>query len=157
MSDIKAGDFVKINGQDSVGEVISVKGNDLQVALSIMKVNVKKNKVTLAQAPVQQAHFNSRPSDFATSAGIDTREKLMHFKFELDVKGKSKEEVMVELPVWVDEAVILGIKEAKVVHGRGNGILKDTVRSFLRKYKEVASVGDDERGGDFVTVVKFRE
>jgi DNA mismatch repair protein MutS2 len=157
MSEIKPGDYVKISGQDSIGEVISVKGNDLQVALGIMKVNVKKNKVTLAQAPVIQQDFNSQPKDFAMSAGIDTREKLMHFKFELDVKGKSKEEVMMELPVWVDEAVILGIKEAKVVHGRGNGILKDTVRSFLRKYKEVQSVGDDERGGDFVTVVKFRE
>jgi DNA mismatch repair protein MutS2 len=58
----------------------------------------------------------------------------------------------------VDDAILLGVSEAKVVHGRGNGILKDTVRSFLRKYKEVQSVGDDEKGkgGDFVTVVKFK-
>jgi DNA mismatch repair protein MutS2 len=156
MSEIKTGDFVKINGQDTVGEVLSVKGNDLQVAVGIMKVSVKKNKVTLANAPIPQQPVKSY-SDFATASGIDTREKLMHFKFELDVKGKSKEEVMLELPVWVDEAIILGIKEAKVVHGRGNGILKNTVRSLLRKYKEVESVGDDERSGDFVTVVKFRE
>jgi DNA mismatch repair protein MutS2 len=156
MSEIKTGDFVKINGQDTVGEVLSVKGNDLQVAVGIMKINVKKNKVTPATAPLPQQPVKSY-SDFATSAGIDTREKLMHFKFELDVKGKSKEEVMLELPVWVDEAIILGIKEAKVVHGRGNGILKNTVRSLLRKYKEVENVGDDERSGDFVTVVKFKE
>lgn len=52
MSEIKVGDFVKITGQESVGEVISIKGNDLQVALGIMKVMVKKNKVSLATPPV---------------------------------------------------------------------------------------------------------
>lgn len=90
------------------------------------------------------------------SSGIDTKEKLMHFKFELDVRGKMKEEVMMELPVWVDEAILLGIKEAKVIHGRGNGILKDTVRSTLRKFKEVDSVAD-EGGNDYITLVKFKQ
>ena len=155
MNDIKPGDFVKINGQEATGEVLSVKGNDLQVALGVMKVNVKKNKVSLAQAPIQ---YNfSPPKDYASNSGIDTKAKLMHFQFELDVKGKSKEDMLMELPVWVDEAIILGIKEAKVVHGRGNGILKNTVRTILRKYKEVASVADDEKSGDYVTVVKFAD
>lgn len=154
MDTIKVGDFVKINGQDSVGEVISVKGNDLQVALGIMKVSVKRNKVSTANPPVIAEDKRGIKGNMVESSGIDTKEKLMHFKFELDVRGKMKEEVMIELPVWVDEAILLGIKEAKIVHGRGNGILKNTVRTTLRKFKEVESAGDDG-GNDFVTLVKF--
>lgn len=157
MTEIKPGDFVKIAGQETVGEVLSVKGNDLEVALGLMKVMVRKNKVTLAERP-EEEEYEEEPDNFVSSSGIDTKEKLMHFKFELDVRGKMKEEIMNELSVWVDDAILLGVSEAKVIHGRGSGILKDTVRSFLRKYREVESLSDDvpEKGGDFVTVVKFR-
>jgi DNA mismatch repair protein MutS2 len=155
MSEIKPGDFVKINGQDTVAEVLSVKGNDLEVAMGIMKMTVKKNKVTLSQAP---------PDSFETLADttgnvtIDTKEKLLHFQFELDVRGKAKEEVISLLTNWVDDAILLGLQEARIVHGRGSGVLKDTVRSFLRKYKEVISLSDEvrEKGGDHVTLVKFK-
>lgn len=159
MSEIKQGDFVKINGQETVAEVLSVKGNDLQLGVGMLKVSVKKNKVTLAPPPIKDDRPSLNDSYKMASSGIDTKEKLMHFKFELDVRGKMKEDIMIELPVWVDEAVLLGVKEAKVVHGRGNGILKDTVRTLLRKYKEVASVGDEGqgKGGDYVTLVKFRD
>ncbi len=158
MSEIKVGDFVKISGQDTVAEVLAVKGNDLQVAMGIMKMTVKKNKVTPALAPVSQNTVNY-PSSASASSGIDTKEKLMHFKFELDVRGKMKDEIMMELPVWIDEAVLLGVNEAKIIHGRGNGILKETVRTFLKKYKEVKSAGDasQDKGGDFATLVKFQE
>ncbi len=153
MNDIKAGDFVQIIGQQTVAEVLSVKGNDLEVTASGMKLRIKKNKVQLAEKPEEKQV--SLPG--SSVAGIDTKEKLMHFKFELDVRGKAKEEVIAALTEWVDDALLLGVEQAKIVHGRGTGVLKDTVRSFLRKYKEVSSAGDDEgRNGDFVTVVKFR-
>jgi DNA mismatch repair protein MutS2 len=152
----KPGDYVKLEGQDSVAEVLSVKGNELEVMVGVMKIKVKATKVTKAEAPEEE--FEEEVENIMESSGINTKEKLMHFKFELDVRGKMKEEVITELSTWVDDAILLGVSEAKVVHGRGNGILKDTVRSFLRKYKEVQSVGDDEKGkgGDFVTVVKFK-
>ncbi len=158
MQNIKPGDFVTILSQGTVGEVIAVKGNDLEIALGLMKVTVKKNKVAPALAPKED---DSRLSSYHDqgSRGIDTKEKLMRFKFELDVRGKSKEEVMAELAEWVDDALLLGIKEATVVHGRGNGILKDTVRATLRKYKEIGNLSDAvlEKGGEGTTVVKFKE
>ncbi|GAL86661.1 mismatch repair ATPase [Sporocytophaga myxococcoides] len=155
MSEIKPGDFVKINGQDTAVEVLSVKGNDLEVAMGIMKMTVKKNKVTFSQPPAEATKSASFDSGNIT---IDTKEKLLHFQFELDVRGKAKEDVINLLTNWVDDALLLGLPEARIVHGRGSGVLKDTVRSFLRKYKEVESVADEvrEKGGDHVTLVKFK-
>ena len=154
MTEIKKGDFVKIQGQEAVAEVLTVKGNDLEVAMGPMKMTVKKNKVSLTE-PLYQEEVRETDENITRTSGIDTKEKLLHFKFELDVRGKMKEEVLQELPAWLDDALLLGVKEAKVIHGRGNGILKETVRSFLRKYKEVESVADD-KGSDFTTVVKFK-
>ena len=155
MAEIKKGDFVKIAGQEAVAEVLAVKGNDLEVTMGLMKMTVKKNKVSIAKAPYQEEQKSGPGEDRTQTSGIDTKERLMHFKFELDVRGKMKDEVIQELPAWVDDALLLGIKEAKIVHGRGTGVLKETVRSFLRKYKEIESAGD-ESGNDFVTVVKFK-
>ena len=147
---------MKIIGQDAVAEVLAVKGNDLEVAVGLMKMMVKKSKATLVKQPNQEERKNSQIEDRAMTSGIDTKDRLLHFKFELDVRGKMKDEVLQELPVWVDDALLLGVKEAKIIHGRGNGILKDTVRSFLRKYKEIENARD-EGDNDFVTVVKFKE
>jgi DNA mismatch repair protein MutS2 len=156
METFKPGDYVKIIGQDTVGQVISVKGNDLEVAVGLLKFNVKKTKVELSEPD-----DTDETEDFefdAADSGIDTKEKLLNFKYELDVRGKMKDEVITELTSWVDDALLLGITEARIIHGRGSGVLKDTVRSFLRKYKEVGSVGDDmkEKGGDYNTLVKFK-
>jgi len=154
MEEIKQGDYIKIIGQTTIAEVIAVRGNDLEIAMGPMKMNVKKSKVELVHPPAPTNQTPQPPKQH-----VDTKEKLMHFKFELDLRGKMKEEVMVELASWTDDAILLGIKEATILHGRGNGILKETVRQILRKYKDVESTGDAprEKGGEGVTLVKFKE
>lgn len=152
MTQIKPGDFVTIDGQETAGEVLSVKGNNVEVALGIMKITVKLNKVTLTEKPDEEESDTEDSSNYS----IDTKEKMMHFQFEFDVRGKLREDVMIELTTWIDDAILLGVEQAKIVHGRGNGVLKNTVRSILRKYKEVEKATDDERGNDAVTVVKFK-
>jgi DNA mismatch repair protein MutS2 len=154
MTQIKAGDFVTIDGQEAAGEVLSIKGNNVEVALGIMKVTVKLNKVTPTQKPQEEKQHSSAGD--GTNYTVDTKERMMNFQFELDIRGKSKEDVMIELMTWIDDAILLGVEEAKIIHGRGNGILKNTVRSMLRKYKEVEKISDDERGGDGVTIVKYK-
>ncbi len=154
MIQLKQGDFVTIDGQETAGEVISIKGNNVEVALGVMKVTVKLSRVTPTTKPVEDS---SSTTSEANSYTVDTKEKMMHFQFELDVRGKMKEDVMIELTPWIDDAILLRVEEAKIIHGRGNGVLKNTVRSMLRKYKEVEKISDEEKGrGDAVTIVRFK-
>lgn len=156
MNQFEPGDFVKIIGQDTIAEVVSDKGKELEVALGAMKMTVKKNRVEPAKAP--EKILSGNENSF-TSSGIDTKEKLMHFQYELDVRGKMKDEVFTTLESWTDDAILLGVKEAKIIHGRGTGVIKDTVRAFLKKYKEVESLSGDpaDKSGDYMTIVKFKE
>ena len=56
-----------------------------------------------------------------------------------------------------DNALVLGIYEIKIVHGKGDGILRTLIRSHLKGYKQVLSMSDEhaDRGGAGVTIVKL--
>ena len=59
---------------------------------------------------------------------------------------------------FTDEAIMLGIPEIKIIHGRGNGILRQVVRDYLYSVPEVASLGSEaeERGGDGATLAVLK-
>jgi DNA mismatch repair protein MutS2 len=53
---------------------------------------------------------------------------------------------------------MLGSPELRIVHGKGDGILRTLVRNHLRTYKQVQSMEDEhaDRGGPGVTVVRMK-
>jgi DNA mismatch repair protein MutS2 len=59
------------------------------------------------------------------------------------------------LDQFIDDAILLGHGELRILHGKGEGVLRKVVREQLKKFKQVASLKDEhiERGGDGVTVV----
>jgi DNA mismatch repair protein MutS2 len=65
------------------------------------------------------------------------------------------EEVGSILDQFLDDAILLGQGELKILHGKGEGILRKVVREQLKKVKGVASFKDEhiDRGGDGITVV----
>ncbi len=150
--DFKVGDFVKIAGQSAIGEVVGFKGSDLEVIFGLLKTTVKKNRVERIDNHVPDIDY---PEEVKTT--LDTKDKLMNFKFDLDLRGKMKDEVMVLLTQQIDDALLLGIKEFRIHHGRGNGTIKTTAKNVLRTYKEIKSIEDDSHnnGGEGITTVKL--
>ena len=60
--------------------------------------------------------------------------------------------------VFFDDALMLGYPELRIVHGKGDGILRTLVRNHLRGYKQVGKMEDEhaDRGGAGVTIVKMK-
>jgi DNA mismatch repair protein MutS2 len=58
----------------------------------------------------------------------------------------------------MDTAILLGQGEVKILHGKGEGVLRKVVRDQLKQYQQVASVSDEhvERGGDGITIVVLK-
>jgi DNA mismatch repair protein MutS2 len=73
----------------------------------------------------------------------------------LDIRGKRVEEVIPVLDQFIDDALLLGHSELKILHGKGEGVLRKVVRDHLKKVKQVVSLSDEhvERGGVGITVV----
>lgn len=155
--ELQLGDPVRLIGQENIGEVIALRGNDIEVSFGLMKMTVKKAKLEL----VDESELVDQEPEYEIPVpqqnSFDTKDKLMNFNFQLDFRGKMKDEVLVELQKQLDDAILLGVKEFRILHGRGTGVIKTTVRHELKKYKEIESYHDaPDKGGDGITIVVMK-
>ncbi|HPE85716.1 MAG TPA: Smr/MutS family protein, partial [Bacteroidales bacterium] len=73
-------------------------------------------------------------------------------------RGQRAEEALSTLEKYIDDALLLRIPEIKILHGKGNGILREAIRNFLKSMPEVQNYKDEdlERGGSGITAVRLR-
>ena len=88
----------------------------------------------------------------------DLHTKLTNYSLTLDLRGKRVDEALSLLQRYIDDAILLSIPEVQILHGKGNGVLRQVTRDYLRAQKEVKSARDAalEQGGAGITVVYFR-
>ncbi len=82
-------------------------------------------------------------------------QRKLNFKSEIDIRGKRGEEAVEIVRHFVDDALVVGVSNLRILHGKGNGILKSMVREYLNSLDIVRSCSDEhvERGGAGITVV----
>lgn len=153
--DIQIGSFVKVKGQETIGEVISIKGKDFEVAIGQLRTKIKANRLEKVTKKAYKEATKESPR--ARLTGIDMNEKMANFSFNLDIRGKRMEEAMQELDNLMDDAIMLGYNELRIVHGKGDGILRNLVRNHLKEYKQVKGFKDEhaDRGGYGVSLVSL--
>lgn len=151
--DIAEGDRVRIVGQDSSGVVLSVKGKTASVQFGELKSLIALDRLEKVTGAIQK-EISAR----LRSVGLNIHEKQSQFNSTLDVRGKRVDEVIAILDQFIDTAILLGQSELRILHGKGEGVLRKVIRDHLRKYKQVASVSDEhvERGGDGITLVVLK-
>ncbi len=149
----KEGDKVRIIGQEVTGTVLSIKGNQAMVQFGELRSTVKTSQLIRSdQVEVDPVLKKAR------SLGINVYQKQSNFSTTLDIRGKRVEETISLLDQFIDDAILLGQAELKILHGKGEGVLRKVVRDHLRRIKAVASVADEhvERGGDGITIVVLK-
>jgi DNA mismatch repair protein MutS2 len=147
---LKEGDRVRIIGQEGSGTILSIQGNNATVQFGLLKSITRLGKLERITAAAEK-EINAK----LRGAGINVMEKRANFNPTLDLRGKRVDEVTGILEQYLDTAILLGQGEVRILHGKGEGVLRKVVRDQLKKYKEVASANDEhvERGGDGITVV----
>ncbi len=77
---------------------------------------------------------------------------------ELDLHTFRPSEVKDLLPDYLEACLEKGIKQVRVIHGKGSGTLRETVHAILRKLPDVESfdLGDQTSGGWGATRVKLK-
>jgi DNA mismatch repair protein MutS2 len=82
-------------------------------------------------------------------------ESSASFSAEIDVRGKRGEDALAEIERYFDRALMFGFSSFKVIHGKGDGILRKLIRNYLKNYPQVAKMEDVhvDIGGDGITYV----
>jgi DNA mismatch repair protein MutS2 len=150
---MEAGDPVRIFGQETVGEVLDARGDSILVAFGSMITTVKASRLEKMSQQEARDILRSGPAKQGYVSSI--MERKIYFKPEIDIRGKRGDEAVELVRNFVDEAVVVGAKELKILHGKGNGILKQLIREYLRTVDVVRSCNDEhvEHGGAGITVV----
>jgi DNA mismatch repair protein MutS2 len=128
---------------------------------------VRKEETEAANQSVEAAdskRVKKTPPITKTPAGPyqsyinELQSKLADYRLTLDLRGFRVDEAIPELQRYIDDAILLSISEVKILHGKGNGVLRQVTREYLRTVKEVKSARDEhiEHGGSGITVVNFR-
>lgn len=150
--ELKEGDKVRIRGQEVTGTLLQIKGANAIVQFGDLRSHLK-----LAQL-VRSDQADPKVVTTARSLGLNIYQKQALFESTLDVRGKRVEEVIPALTQFLDDAILLGQGEVKVLHGKGEGVLRKVVREQLKRTKGVSSFADEhvDRGGDGITVVVLK-
>ncbi|QCR22660.1 endonuclease MutS2 [Pontibacter sp. SGAir0037] len=158
---LKEGDNVSLIGQDSVGKIVSLKGKNAEVMFGGLKTYVKVDNLERVEGQVSTKQKKAKVEAVASggySQGMNMTQRMADFTTTLDIRGEYAEDALTRVMNFTDEAIMLGIPEIKIIHGRGNGILRQVVRDYLYSVKEVASIGNEaeERGGDGATLAVLK-
>lgn len=148
-SAIEVGDWVQLLHTETNGQVLEINRDNLVLALGDLRSVVKRNKV--------QKISNRQVKKAAQSNSYAGRmnEAITNFKPELDLRGMRGENALQEVENYLDKAIMLGFPSIKLIHGKGDGILRKLIRDYLKKYNEVTRLEDEhaDRGGDGITYV----
>ena len=155
--EVKVGGKVRIKGQEGAGEVTEIKGKKATVAFGQLLTTVALDRLEAISNSEYKRQV--RPERARTVVSVDIASRRLNFKDNIDVRGMRAAEALERVEDFIDDALMVGVAEVSILHGKGTGALKEEIRRYLRSVSEVASATDDhaDRGGAGITVVRFRQ
>ncbi|MCF0167697.1 MAG: Smr/MutS family protein, partial [Bacteroidales bacterium] len=164
---LKVGDKVKIKESDLIGEITQISAKSVSVAIGAITSKMAPSKVER----ISRQQFKER-SRKAASAGYsgpvtdssqvsygsaDVSSRRLNFSPSIDLRGFRLEEAITAVTHFIDDALMVGVGQVKILHGKGNGILREELRKYLKTMGGVVSMRDEalDQGGAGITVVEL--
>jgi DNA mismatch repair protein MutS2 len=155
---IQPGDLVKLKslGREARVERL-IDPTHFEVAVGTMKMRVAQSDIAevtpvVAVTPLQAARRRG-------GITIQTTQDNDSVPMEINVIGRTADEAHDEVSRFLDRAFMAGLPRIRIVHGTGMGILRRTLREFLRNHPQVTTVTEPphNQGGQGATEVELRQ
>ncbi len=149
----EVGSKIRIAGQDVVGEVLAIRGKKATVGFGQITTTVG-----IERLEVVSASEYARQTKPVSRVDVNISERKLNFKQNIDVRGMRAAEALEEVADFMDNALMVGVSEVRILHGKGTGALKEEIRRYLRTLPQVAGAGDEhvDQGGAGITVVQIK-
>ena len=148
---IRVGDTVELLKLGTKASVLAInKDGSYQLRAGIMQITAKPEEVYLLENETQNAAKK-------VIAG-KVRELKAAAQPELDIRGMAVDEALPVLDNFLDAAYMGNLPNARIIHGKGTGVLRAAVQEELRRCKYVKSfrLGVYGEGESGVTIVEFK-
>lgn len=142
------GAAVQLREGSQTGTLVEIRKKDALVEFGLLKTRVKLKELVVVNQPEKQNKTNVK---------FDTVKATMDFTNTLDVRGKRRDEALQEVEDLLDQALIVSADYLKIIHGKGDGILRRSIREYLKKYDAVQSIKDEEPeyGGEGISIIEL--
>jgi DNA mismatch repair protein MutS2 len=152
---LKVGDAVRMIETMAAGEVAEIKGKMVLVESGSFRFQVSQEKIEKISRAELKKSLKSIQSTSETDPSIYMRK--LNFNPEIDIRGVRGEEAINRVRELIDNALMVQHRNLRILHGKGNGILRQLVREYLATVDVVKSFRDEniELGGSGITVVEM--
>ena len=151
---IQAGQLVYIPNLRQKGQVLQKPDNNNEVLIQagILKVSVPLSQIRIVDETRKPEHL---AKTMQGSLGLG---KAVTLRSEIDLRGKLVEEAELLLDKYLDDAVITGINQVSIIHGKGTGALRSGIHQFLKTHPHVKAyrLGEFGEGDSGVTIVELK-
>lgn len=150
--EIKKGDQALLVETGVVADVVEVKGKKARVLIGELQSVVPIEKIKkISKRQAKKVVYHKAKDNVAGTVS----KKIANFSPILDVRGVRASNILPILQRFLDEALMLDQPKVKIIHGKGNGVLRQLIRQELKNWSQVKSFADEhvERGGDGATVL----
>jgi DNA mismatch repair protein MutS2 len=150
------GDKVRIQGQTAIGEVMQLNGSRAVVGIGQIRTTIDAARLERISQNEYRKIAKELQSTRTHTANYDTSKRRLNFSQQIDLRGQRTADALAAVQEFIDEAIMLGINEIKIWHGKGTGALKEEIRRYLATVGGVASAADEDEkfGGAGITVVR---
>ena len=157
LANIQPGDSVYVKKLDQKGTVLEVQGKELTVQLGSLRTKVKASACTfLSKAATEKPSAVS--GSRKTSQAGSFLQKTQNIGRDIDIRGLMVDEAEVVVGKFLDDAVIAGLSQVLIIHGKGTGALRKGIHDYLKRHKNVLKYqfADINEGGTGATVVDLK-
>ncbi|SNS35179.1 DNA mismatch repair protein MutS2 [Granulicella rosea] len=155
---IKPGDLVHLKSMGRPARVErAIDANTFEVSIGQMKMRIPRSDI----AEVETVKV-ATPLEAARRRGnvtIQTSQNPDYLASEINVIGRTAQEAREEVERYLDQVFLAGLPRIRIVHGTGMGVLRRTLRDWLKSHPHVANVTEPSHneGGQGATLVELRQ
>ena len=164
---IAVGAQVRIKGMKTIGTIEDISGKTATLVMGGMRTKLPLSRLESATIKPEQQTENDAPKtrmdeikeglqsykmSNMTQNTIDSHRKTFHQ--DLDIRGLRGDEALHAVQRFIDDAILMGAQRVRILHGKGNGILRQLIRQYLDSEPGVMNYRDEnvQFGGAGITV-----
>ena len=163
IEELEINDIVRVKGLDKKGKIteINKKKNEITVQIGDIKFTTSISEIERVDDEIKKiiSEVISNKEKIVTDTSNYTTEIDDSISYEINIIGKRGDEALRITEDYIDKLYMNGREFARIVHGKGKGILRTLIENLLKQHPKVESYkfAPVEQGGYGVTEIKIKK